>query len=442
MKTKSFCLDSTINVVDAMCGAGKTSWAIQKINDEKIGFGTEEKLGKKYIYVTPYLNEVERVRSATGAEFLEPEAMKGKGSKLNHLKALITLEKSIVTTHALFKKLDLETLNLIEESGYTLIMDEVANVLEQYHITKSDIDLLITKGTIAIGEKGKIQWLDDSYDGEFSDMKVLAQSDNLILQNGTAVFWTMNTRAFEAFEEVYILTYLFDGQTQFYYYQMNDINFDKYSVTNVNGRFELIDYDSNIEPRKETYNKLNVHEDKSNGNGRSSTLNSNYDSREKLTPQQRKSLLSSTWFKNASDDELKQISNNLNNYFRKIHPTDNDKLFWSTLLIAAPDLKNAKCKFHKKGDRTKDNFVSLNTRATNYYADRTSMAYVYNRFINPIESNFFKEYGITVNEDLLALSDLIQFIFRGCIRNDEPMNCYIPSERMRQLLKDWSEYKI
>jgi hypothetical protein len=429
-------------VIDAMCGAGKTSWAIQKIIDEKIGFGTDEALGKKYIYVTPYLNEVERVRNATGAEFLEPEALKGKGSKLNHLKALITLEKSIVTTHALFKKLDLETLNMIEEAGYILIMDEVANVLEQYHITKSDIDLLISKGTIAIGGKGKIRWLDDSYDGEFTDMKILAQSDNLILQNGAAVFWTMNTRAFEAFEEVYILTYLFDGQTQCYYYQMNDISFDKYSVANVNGRYELIEYTPAVEPRKETYSKLNIHEDKSNGNGRPSTLNSNYDFREKLTAQQQRSLLSSTWFKRASDSELKQLSNNCLNYFRKIQPTDNDKIFWSTLLSVAPEIKNAKCKFNKKGDRSKDNFISLNTRATNHYADRTAMAYIYNRFINPIESNFFKEYGIVVNEDLLALSDLIQFMFRGCIRNGEPMNCYIPAERMRNLLKGWSEYKI
>nr|WP_054549551.1 hypothetical protein [Lysinibacillus sphaericus] len=442
MKTKSFCLDSTINVVDAMCGAGKTSWAIQKINDEKVGFGTDEKLDKKYIYVTPFLEEIDRIIELTGAEFLEPESDKGKGSKFTHLKALVTLEKSIVTTHELFKKLDLETLDMIEESGYTLIMDEVANVLEQYDITKSDINMLIGQETIAIGEKGKVIWLDDSYNGKFSDMKVLAKSDNLILQNGIAMFWTMNTRAFEAFEEVYVLTYLFDGQTQCYYYQMNDINFEKFSVKKINGGYELIEYSPTSEPRKETFDNLNIFEDNDTGKGRPSTLNSNFDLREKLTPRQRKSLLSSTWFRNASEKELKQLNNNLNNYFRKIQPTDNERLIWSTLKRVAPELKNAKCKLNKKGDRTKDNFLALNIRATNNYADRTAMAYVYNRFINPVESNFFRENGITVNEDLLAVSDLIQFLFRGCIRNGKSMNCYIPSERMRNLLKDWSEYKI
>jgi hypothetical protein len=35
-EVKGFNMTQTINVVDAMCGAGKTSWAIQQIN-ENIG---------------------------------------------------------------------------------------------------------------------------------------------------------------------------------------------------------------------------------------------------------------------------------------------------------------------------------------------------------------------------------------------------------------------
>ncbi|MFJ8263528.1 hypothetical protein ACIQ4I_16490 [Rummeliibacillus sp. NPDC094406] len=101
-----------------------------------------------------------------------------------------------------------------------------------------------------------------------------------------------------------------------------------------------------------------------------------------------------------------------------------------------------KCKFDKKGNREKDNFLPFNARATNNYGDRNAMAYVYNRFMNPNEKKFFTSRGVNVNEDLLAVSDLIQFIFRGCIRNGEPMNCYIPSERMRSLLKQWANFEV
>src|SRR5699024_4565654 len=118
----------------------------------------------------------------------------------------------------------------------------------------------------------------------------------------------------------------------------------------------------------------------------------------------------------------------------------NKKLFWTTTKSAAENIKNKKTTYNKNNDRAKDNFLPLNARATNEYRNRTAVAYVYNRFMNPMEKSFFYSRGISVNEDMLAQSDLIQFLFRGCIRNNEVMNCYIPSKRMRELLYDWLEY--
>jgi len=444
-EVKSFGMNRIINVIDAVCGAGKTSWAIQYINEstekmKQLAFGEDH---EKIIYVTPYLHEVERIKQATNIGFVDPEAINGKGSKMKHFRALINAGQSIVTTHSLFKKLDLDTLDLIEEAGYTLIMDEVANVMEQYNIDNDDLEVLIRDGMIEIEDDGTVVWLDDDYKGSrFYDIKILAESENLTYIDGVALYWTMNTRAFEAFEEVYILTYMFDGQQQCFYYEAKDIKFKKFSVTNIDGRYELIDYDPQLEKRKELYDLLNVYEDSTNGNGRPSTLNSNYDSREKLTVQQQQFLLSSGWFDKASDKDLKQLKNNLNNYFSKVVPTSNDSLYWTTKKSMTPTLKNPKCKFNKNDDRRKDNFLSFNARAINSYGHCTAMAFVYNRFVNPMEKRFFQSYGVEINENALAVSDLIQFLFRGAIRNGEPMNCYIPSERMRNLLKNWAEYKI
>ena len=41
------------------------------------------------------------------------------------------------------------------------------------------------------------------------------------------------------------------------------------------------------------------------------------------------------------------------------------------------------------------------------------------------------------SEEAYALSEMIQFICRSAIRDDEQIYCYIPSERMRNLLKSY-----
>jgi hypothetical protein len=264
-KVKNFGMTRTINVVDDICGSGKTSWAIQKIN--------ESANDEKFIYVTPFLNEIDRIKENTNIDFVDPKAINGYGSKMKHLQALIVARKSIVTTHALFKKMDLHTLNLIEDAGYTLIMDEVANVLEQYDIKEDDFNVILGDNMIEVEEDGTVIWLKEEYTGErFHDIKVLAEGENLIYINKVALFWTMNTRAFEAFENIYVLTYLFEGQTQCHYYKVNDIKFNKFSVTKKGDRYDLIDYRPNLEPRQKLYNSLNIYEDYQKENGRKSTL--------------------------------------------------------------------------------------------------------------------------------------------------------------------------
>ena len=65
--------------------------------------------------------------------------------------------------------------------------------------------------------------------------------------------------------------------------------------------------------------------------------------------------------------------------------------------------------------------------------------------MNPVEKAFFEFHNVKVDEDTLACSDLIQFLFRGIIRDansNEKLNVYIPSIRMRKLLYDYLNYKI
>lgn len=439
-----------ITVIDAICGAGKTSYAIQMMNEsyqqglETVeGFGEDSYIDKsdKFIYVTPFLDEVKRVKRETNIDIITPM---NRPTKRHHVDALVKLGHNIAMTHELFARLSVSTLSEIESQGYTLIMDEVANVLQQVNISKKDIDLLVSSNFIEIEEDSKVKWIDKDYDStdydgqkfnRFNDIKILAEKNNLYMQNGAAMFWVMDVQSFSSFDEVYILTYLFDGQIQKYYYDIHDLDYEKKSVTKQNGRYVLKEYNVDKEPRNEIGELLSIYEDYESKTGRKSKLNSNYDNDiDKWT-------LSSSWFEKASNEQINQLNKNLYSFFKNRCSTPNNQLFWTAKKSIAPKLVNGKTKINKNDDRTKDNFLPLNARATNEYRDRTAMAYVYNRFMNPMEKSFFYNRGVSVNEDMLAQSDLIQFLFRGCIRNNEVMNCYIPSKRMRELLYDWLEYK-
>ena len=82
-------------------------------------------------------------------------------------------------------------------------------------------------------------------------------------------------------------------------------------------------------------------------------------------------------------------------------------------------------------------FLSYNIRATNEYRKRTCLAYCVNVFFNPFMKNYFLAYGVEVQEDVYALSEMIQWIWRSAIRDGEEIWVYIPSNRMRSLLENW-----
>lgn len=51
--TNLFIKRKAVTVVDSIMGSGKTSWAIQYIN--------ESPMATKFIFITPYLTEIERI---------------------------------------------------------------------------------------------------------------------------------------------------------------------------------------------------------------------------------------------------------------------------------------------------------------------------------------------------------------------------------------------
>ncbi|MBO7667420.1 MAG: hypothetical protein J6T26_03055, partial [Firmicutes bacterium] len=73
----------------------------------------------------------------------------------------------------------------------------------------------------------------------------------------------------------------------------------------------------------------------------------------------------------------------------------------------------------------------------NDFSDRNTAMYMLNRYPSPEIEKYFNRLGVPIDKEVFAKNELTQWIWRSCIRNGEPINLYLPSSRMRNLLCDW-----
>jgi hypothetical protein len=189
------------------------------------------------------------------------------------------------------------------------------------------------------------------------------------------------------------------------------------------GRGVLIEHDIGLEyqKRRNVVNLIDIYEGKFNNIGMKIG---------KSNP------LSKSWYTDKKKKNISifnQIKSNTENYFRTITNTNSEHNMYTVF--------NSYQKYVKgKGfSRDKVNFVACNSRGTNKYKDKTALAYLINFYITPDIKQFVEHYNIGFDEDLFSISSMLQWIWRSQIRDGKPINIYIPSERMRELLKSWIE---
>lgn len=390
-----------VYVVDGLCGIGKTCAAINKINADESE--------TKYMYITPYLEEIQRIKQACPSKhFYEPEAY---GSKLIDLKRLIRAGKNIASTHALFMHFDREVITLLQENEYVLIMDEVAEVIKLHDITEDDLQFLLSM--TEPDEDGRLRMKDGKewYKGRFDLERIKCEMGTLYYYDDSVLLWMLPEEIFRAFQSVYILTYMFDCQLQRCYFDLKGVEYeylyvkgdcvDNYEFTSEEQRYQYPDYTDLITIIDS--NQLNKEGDAAYS-------------------------LSKTWY-SKNERALDGLKGHLSYYYRTMLRSKTSENLWTTFKGYQPVLK---------GNGYAKGFLSCNARASNEYRDRTNLAYLVNYYLNPILVNYLTNAGIRVQEDAYALSQLIQWIFRSAIRDKEPIQIYIPSRRMRELLVLWS----
>lgn len=396
-----------VNVCDALCGQGKTQGCIAMINED-----TEN----RYVFITPYLDEVERiVRSCRDRKFVSPERKFTNGySKLNDLHSLLRAGENIASTHALFAWYTDETRQLLKDNNYILILDEVIDLFQPLNMDGGDVNLLVRKN-IAKRQDGNIVWDDDEYTGVlFSEVQQMARCNNLIDYDGSFYFWSIPIEVFKSFKEAYVLTYLFEHSILRHFFEVNGLSYRLIGTKKVDGghRFcPLEEMDRKIELRDKIHI---VQQERYNDIGNKAfSLSSGWFDRSYQEPDQRPLMI---------------LKNNLYNVFRQFDSGAEDKM-WTTL---------NKYRSVLKGKGYANGFITFNKRATNDFADRHCLAYCLNVFMQPWIKNYLVRIGVEdVNQDMYALSILIQWIFRSAIRKGEEIHIYIPSRRMRYLLERW-----
>lgn len=408
-----------VKICDAIMGSGKTSATINYINSHP---------EKKFLYISPYTNEAARIKaSCPDAHFVEPsKKLKEFGfSKSAHSMDLIRQGRNIASTHQALVYYKPETFDMLQDQGYTVIVDEAPNILTQDpHIKYGDVQLLIESGHAYEHSPLEFRLTGKEYLGErmkhiYRTMQsrplvyTKTKKDGTMYKNAIPWYWAFSTMLFERVENVIILTYLFDRQEVGTYMDMNHIPYQKIGIKYDGETYDFSE-DSLYVPEyvKDLPNKVHIAE------GR--TINNVGDNQ---------FALSKSWHdKHVDDDENKGLKNGILNFFQHYGKCPSSKRMVGTY---AESWKNI------KDDRYKKAGVVFNERSTNEYKDRVSLAYVVNVYANANVVNFYQRHGYEFDNDGYALTTMIQWVWRSAIRDGKDINLYIPSSRMRKLFTDW-----
>lgn len=406
-----------IEVIDSIMGSGKSTWMINYINSHP---------EQQYLIVVPYLSEVSRYET-TLKNFKGFQPKNRPGGKISDFKELVASGKNIITTHALIKNIDRECLDLLKVQNYSLVLDESMHVIEEYPIPQSDLKIILDNEYIKISDNGFIIWNNENagakeYKGKWlKEIRRYAEMESLMAYQDNAkkpvkLIWNYPSKFFDYFDSIYILTYLWSGDIQEAYFKLHNVSYEH--LTLINGELKPYSSTCDVIERQRYKNLITILDDKK--------LNQigEREYKEKIP-------LSSSWYKSNSQSlYMKVLKNHLYNFFRHKAKTPMKDNMWVTFKDYQGKLKGK----GYTGSQKNPCFVPFNTRGTNEYIHKKSLAFTVNVYISPIIKNFFSLHNIYLDQDKYATSILVQWIWRSQIREDKPIALYLPSERMRNLL--------
>ena len=450
-----------IVVWDALMSSGKTNKIIDYMVSANMSSNLMMTDNDYFMYVSPYLSEAHRI-SATVSEgeaqtpklnedgsyayldepqaalqFKHPNNKNKDGSKLTGLMSLIDAKHNVVSTHTLLNSLKPESLEQCKD--YTLVIDEALIAYEaDYTLNIKTVNQYLEINILSLKEDGytlqfnrenfgRYNTDDPNYDcTKNTEVEQFARDCDrgLLYKFNSKIIRKFDANILTKFKKVIIMTYMFKGSM-----------------------FDLLIQQAGLDVEIEYFGKriediaplITINQDrKMNSVG-------DYGVDEKGLKHMKKFTLTSNHFKkerNKKQDNYNETNNKLYNHLfnmwqqrEKIEP---ERRLWTCF----GDDKLAISKGKGKTNRFSSKWIAFNTRATNDYMSADHLAFLVNVFI---DNNFIKASsvdGIKLSQDHYATSILVQWLFRSAIRNNQPVDLYIPSERMRNLLQSWLDGNV
>ena len=428
-------------VKDELMGSGKSTRMIEQINESPIE--------TRWIIVAPFLSECHRYAGTTadeetgklqsplrdeqgmviydhtkgcaisGRHFYHPE--KRGTSKVEHISRLVQEGKDIVTTHEALKLFTPDTIANIKDAGYNLVIDESLEVIKQHPLRLARRKMLLESKAVYTDDNQVLRWnpeysMEDKYDHEDESgwsweqrVKALCDNGSLILvedetgKNRDIFMWEYPSDFLKAFDTVYVMTYMFEGSVLQKYLKYHSLPYTiEYGILRPldTSLITIID-NPNLNRIGERVNAFSVSDQKKKVGQKDSV-------------------------------HVKTTINNLENYFKNktyMKSKGNQRL-WTCL-------QEAKTTYSGRGYSKRH--LPFNTKAINDYRDTCHLAYIFNVYMQPEPYKYLANRGeeYAPSEEVFALSEMLQWIYRSRVRDNLPVTIYVPSIRMRELLVDW-----
>lgn len=421
-------INAEVEILDNIMGSGKTTKILEWIDSK---YATE-----KFIYVSPLISEVGengRIhRDLKWAKFHSPSLENSK-SKSDDLLLMLEQGLNICCTHSLYLIMDDRHLQEIKKHQYILIVDEELGVISNYdRYSESDLDSLMTLGCIERQEKdGMLVWKNEDESFSKTNHKYNRLKRNIdsgivytAKRSNRMVVVQLPVKLFTVAKRTIIITYMFEGNILSRFLSLKGVAYKPFTEVQV-----------------DKVSKADIR-----------SLITMYDIKGKWKELE-KFKLSNTWYsaetsyKNSTAKDLKKIENFISSFARSTGADYKNLMYtfpkdkrWDngkTKRISPKSLIDREDTDSDGNKYTEYVWIATSTRATNDYAHKTHLVHAFNRYPNTTIQAYLQDYGEGVNQDVFALSELVQWVWRSAIRNKEPITlCIIPT-RMRKLFINW-----
>ena len=463
-----------IAVLDSMPGSGKTTAITKYLRDKDLNH---------VIFVSPFKSEVEQElpkRKLKGLHYVHPRS--GKGGKVTQLKELMTAgDKSsgnrfhrITCTHSAFTRLTSETFDQLEH--YTLVIDETLDVIRQLEdVGRYTEYMLLGRGAVNQDNKHYQLHEQDWFDGlhkrdkqtfETKDKSnksksakkdfmfklcQMAAQNQLYQYSEGSWFYMLPIELLTRAKRVIVMTHGFENSFMHCWLKLHNVehhcidNKELGLLAESTLKSELKSNLKFIEPTKKLKD---------------------------LAIGRRFEVLTKKHWEELSDaNEIDEIANSLNHLVKDKFDADINNIFWTCPKERREEVEKLVPKLRgkitleksfeiadvnenfidddvlaesdKQEGTTHSSWLPCNIKARNDFGHINNCLYAFSLNPSPSMVNLLTgTSGIKANKinATFKLNNLLQFIYRGSIRQDKPMNlCIIPADT-RALLDDFLKH--